>query len=67
MKCDTCKHSVYSFEIHGLEPYCNAEHWGGGPPPEITDDHTVWDKCKDFECLLTNCTIHLNKAKEETE
>ena len=49
MKCDTCKHSVLSFEVYGLEPYCNAEHWGGGPILETTDDHTIWDKCKDYE------------------
>ena len=67
MKCDTCKHSVYSFEVYGKEPYCNAEHWGGGPIPEITDDHTVWDKCKDFECLRDKCTVHLNETKESSQ
>ena len=49
MKCDACEHSVYSFEVHGLEPYCNENHWGGGPPLEPEDDHTFWDKCEDFK------------------
>lgn len=49
MKCDTCKHSVLSYEIYGWEPFCNKEHWGGGPIPGPSDDRTVWNKCKDFK------------------
>jgi len=49
MKCDTCEHSTYSFEVQGIEPFCNEGHWSGlGEDPEA-GDQTIWDDCGDFK------------------